>query len=221
MILERMAARMVAAEETLRLFRNPGHAAMSVEDILSELRSGEYEGRYFTLDPDSAIGYHPTGQMIEVEVPVKDLAIDNLHLAWALIEKYFNRDRTYDQDDIEEALGLGIPRSTVKRITDYIDNFDSLIEASESAKTDVTTRDGVLSPEMVDALEEAFRHIDQDAFVESGGGQVQMARRGLQETELIAVYSYDDDFMITEVSEVSGSPTLSVGDSKPGLPRPT
>jgi hypothetical protein len=216
--LARIATR-IANDETIRLFREPGYP-QDVDGILKELQQSAYEGRFFALTPGSVIGYHDAGQIIEVEVPIDDIALDNLGLIGDLFARSHNPDQSWWEENVKEAQEVGIPQTIIDQLVYNIDNYEQLIEQAEQEGKIIRTYDGVISHGMADIMEAAFKHVNKEKWASKKYDQVQMLRRGLKPGELVAVYEYDDNNVITEVFQINGTPTLKVGDKHPGLPSP-
>jgi hypothetical protein len=59
MLLDRIAHSICAKTDTIRLFRSPSVSG-GMKDVIKSINDDEFDGRYFTLDPKDAVGYHST-----------------------------------------------------------------------------------------------------------------------------------------------------------------
>jgi hypothetical protein len=196
------------AMDTIRLFRNP-HTRLGVKELIKLVDQNQYDGRYYTTHPEDAIGYYTTGQMIEVELPVRDIAPEQQRLASNLVIDDPKPTQLEIQKGAEEAKKLGVPERLVNQIVDFTMNKDNLITRSKPSDI-ICTVDGCLTKDMARKLQETFRYLRHQA------GQVQLLTRNIGQGELVAIYEYkprakSKRYQIINVRKISGMPTLTKG----------
>jgi hypothetical protein len=203
MLLDRIAHSICAKTDTIRLFRSPSVSG-GMKDVIKSINDDEFDGRYFTLDPKDAVGYHST-----YLVEVSEVSVENMYLSAILIN--MDRNESFEKQEVDDgviqARRFGVPSSVINKIVFFIENYFDLVNDNNT----INTIDGVLTYDMVDVLQEAFSYVDRQLYSKECG-QVDLTKRNVRRDEIIAVYEVNQSNKIVDVIELSGQPTFNIGD---------
>jgi hypothetical protein len=193
-----------------RLFRTP-HYHKYQDEIDKLNNSHKFEGRYFTLNPESSVGYHPNDQFIEVEIPEEDVAIeDGFDFANMFIELTFSDEIEKERvdDAVEQARSFGVPDHLIDKLVHQVNNYKQLTNDAYKHGNIVNTLDGSMTKDMAQTLRDVFKHINKNEV-----GQVQLIDRQFTKDELVAVYTYDKESRVIEVTKINGEePSFKLGE---------